>query len=213
MLKGYAHKLTADDLPRILEIYETRQSNLKVKISPTIDQYFRKGFDIACQNKLGHSIWGYKNKDDKLVMFATRSFWSGMPYSTVGNLFIDGNDSFFGPSIDGIITTNYFLNDIFVDATINHGRHVHYMARDYHNTVTVLKVAHKLSTEQRNMLFDCNLVEIIAPYNRAKYEFGSNILGILEGRNPQPIVIRSFTLKPELNPEITCIKNHEFLVN
>jgi hypothetical protein len=45
MLKGYAHKLTANDLPRILEIYETRQSNLKVKISPAIDQYFRKGFD------------------------------------------------------------------------------------------------------------------------------------------------------------------------
>jgi len=85
MLNNVAYQLTVDDLPRILEIYKTRNSNLKVKITTTLDQYFQKAFEVACSNQLGHSAWGYKNEEGELIMFATRSHWSGMPYATIGN--------------------------------------------------------------------------------------------------------------------------------
>jgi len=212
MLNNVAYQLTVDDLPRILEIYKTRNSNLKVKITTTLDQYFQKAFEVACSNQLGHSAWGYKNEEGELIMFATRSHWSGMPYATIGNVFIDSENSFFGLNKKGLMTMNQFLTDIFYDSAINHQRYVSYMARTYKDAVVSIKSI-KRTEQDRNLIFKMGFVEIIPPYNRAKFEFGSNILGILEGRNPEPVIIRNWTLDPGQIPALNSLKNYEFVIN
>lgn len=218
MLNNFAYQLTLDDLPRMLEIYKTRNSNVKVKINSTLDRYFHKVFEVACSGQLGHSAWGYKNEEGKLVMFATRSHWSGMPYSTVGNFFVDADNSI-TPNLGisnktGSLITNKFFTDIFYDSAINHQRYVSFMVRAYREVVITVKTIKKSNTlEDRNLIFKMGFVELIPPYNRAKFEFGSNILGILEGRNPEPVIIRSWTLEPNNIPALTNLKNYEFVIN
>jgi hypothetical protein len=195
----------------MLEIYQAHGSNMKVKITTAIDQYFRKSFNISANNELGHSAWGWFNEQEEMSMFVTRSHWSSMPYATIGNVFADRHK--FSMLKENLHVINEFLTPVFLDSANNFGRKVCYMARDYQHTKSTVKGIHRLGPESRNHLYDVKIVEIVPPYSRAKYEFGSNILGILEGRNPTPVIIKSYTLKSEHDPEVSVLKDAEHLIN
>lgn len=203
-------KLTPSDLQKMFEIYQAHGSNMKVKINKTIDQYFKKSFSVSVQDILGHTAWGWFTEDNELAMFATRSHWAGMPYATIGNVFIDKHK--FLMSKENLHIINEFISPILFDSALNFNRKVCFMARDYQHTRSTVKGIHKQPTS-RNKTHDVKIVEIIPPYSRAKYEFGSNILGILETRNPTPIIIKSYTLKSDLDPEVTLLKDYENLIN
>lgn len=214
MLTGAARKLTAEHLPRMIEIYQTRSVNMRVKINKTIDAYLRKSFDVATQDKLGHSAWGHFDHDNRLIMFATKSHWTSMPFWTVGNVFVDTDNKFLHLK-DGLIIQRNFLQDIFLDSAINYNRFQGYMAREYRHVVSTVKGTNLLSEDERKvqLTYTSNFAEVVPPYSRARFEYGSNVLGILEGRNPTPIIIRSYHLRPEFNSELAKYQDHSKFIN
>jgi len=214
MLTGAARRLGPEHLDRMIEIYQTRSVTMRINITQTIDEYLRKSFDVATQNRLGHSAWGHFNSDGKLIMFATKSHWTSMPFWTVGNVFIDKEDAFLHLD-DGLITQRNFLTDIFLDSAINHNRFQGYMARDYRHVTATVRATNKLPDDVRRagLCYVANFAEVVPPYSRARFEYGSNVLGILEGRNPNPVIIRSYHLKPEFNQELAKYQNHSRFIN
>lgn len=214
MLTGAAKRLGPEHLDRMIEIYQTRSVTMRIKITQTIDEYLRKSFDVATQNQLGHSAWGHFNSDGKLIMFATKSHWSSMPYWTVGNVFVDKDESFVHLK-DGLLIQRDFLQDIFLDSAINHNRFQGFMARDYRHVVATVGGTNKLGSDIRkpSIIYVANFAEVVPPYSRARFEYGSNVLGILEGRNPNPVIIRSYHLKPEFNQELAKYQNHSRFIN
>ena len=211
MLTNTATKLNDSHMDQVLEVYETQTSNIRVKLTKNLDIYFRKAFETAILNKLGHSLWGHFDDDNMLTMFATKTNWTNMPFFTVGNVFAHKEHGHV-LTHDGLDVIGGFLRDIFHDG-IQEERFTAFMARDYRNVIATNKGIRKLPTTTRSDLYSQSLLEIVPPYSRAKYEYGSNILGILEGRNPHPVIIRSLTVKSSENTIVNTHLDAEFIIN
>jgi len=211
MLTNTATKLNDSHMDQVLEVYETQTSNIRVKLTKNLDIYFRKAFETASLNKLGHSLWGHFDDDNTLTMFATKTNWTSMPFYTVGNVFAH-KDRGHMLIHNGLDVIGRFLQDIVYDS-IQEERFTAFMARDYRNLIATNKGIRKLPDALRMDWGSVSLVEIVPPYSRAKYEYGSNILGILEGRNPYPVIIRSITVKSSENTVLNTHLDAEFILN
>ena len=70
-----ATKLNDSHMDQVLEVYETQTSNLRVKLTKNLDIYFRKAFETASLNKLGHSLWGHFDDNNMRNMLKQQIFF------------------------------------------------------------------------------------------------------------------------------------------
>ncbi len=191
-------QLTVADIPEVRRVYNSRDNLLKVKKTKHLDLYYLNTLETYIRNNSTSVCFGCFDKE-KLIAFNSISQWQHLPFWTAGLQFTDKGYS----DIHSADFTSR-MGQISIQYCEQRKLYTGY-------TVSTLSGASGRSILGNMMLKDSSvpeyystdigarymtsIEEIIPPFSFSSTLTFSNMLGILEGKIPVPIIIRKWTAK------------------